>query len=118
MRENNAESEPRTTSPPDDTSARNDDPPRVHRLFDDGPVIDAVPVREPDVPRGTAAPAAPSPGAPPDHAPDHAAGIAPAALIDLWEHLEEHRLRPCRADIDPVAIARQWPNSLMLRVTA
>lgn len=24
----------------DDTSARDDDPPRVHRLFDDGPVID------------------------------------------------------------------------------
>lgn len=101
----------------DDTSARDDDPPRVHRLFDDGPVIDVVPVRETDVWRENADTAAPSSGVPKGHAPDYAADVAPAALIDLWEHLAEHRLRPRRADIDPVAIARQWPNSLMLRVT-
>ena len=101
----------------DDTSARNDDPPRVHRLFDDGPVIDVVPVRETDVSRENADTAAPSSGVPKGHAPDYAAYVAPAALTDLWEHLAEHRLRPRRADIDPVAIARQWPNSLMLRVT-
>lgn len=43
--------------------------------------------------------------------------VAPAALIDLWEHLAASRLRPKVSDLDPVTIARQWPNSLLLRVT-
>ncbi len=43
--------------------------------------------------------------------------VAPAAIIDLWEHLAAERLRPRMRDMDPVAIARQWPNSLLLRVT-
>lgn len=42
--------------------------------------------------------------------------IAPAAVIDLWEHLAKHRLRPMLSDLDPMIIARQWPNSLLLRV--
>ena len=42
--------------------------------------------------------------------------IAPAAVIDLWEHLAADRLRPILADLDPLIIARQWPNSLLLRV--
>lgn len=44
--------------------------------------------------------------------------IAPAAVIDLWEHLAADRLRPVLADLDPGLIARQWPNSLLLRVKA
>lgn len=43
--------------------------------------------------------------------------VAPSAIIDLWEHLAANRLRPQMSDIDPVAIASQWPNSLLLRVT-
>lgn len=42
--------------------------------------------------------------------------VAPAAIIDLWEHLAADRLRPAMSDVDPVAIAGQWPNSLLLRV--
>ena len=42
---------------------------------------------------------------------------APAAVIDLWEHLAAHRLRPKLSDLDAVTVARQWPNSLLLRVT-
>ena len=44
-------------------------------------------------------------------------GVAPSAIIDLWEHLATDRLRPNISDIDPVTIAGQWPNSLLLRVT-
>ncbi len=43
--------------------------------------------------------------------------VAPSAIIDLWEHLATDRLRPKISDIDPVTIAGQWPNSLLLRVT-
>lgn len=43
--------------------------------------------------------------------------VAPAAIIDLWEHLAADRLRPNMSDVDPVTIAGQWPNSLLLRVT-
>lgn len=43
--------------------------------------------------------------------------IAPSAIIDLWEHLAADRLRPNLSDIDPVTVAGQWPNSLLLRVT-
>lgn len=42
--------------------------------------------------------------------------IAPAAMIDLWEHLAAQRLRPEIRDLDTLMIARQWPNSLLLRV--
>ncbi|MBO6782087.1 MAG: hypothetical protein JJ899_02265 [Alphaproteobacteria bacterium] len=42
--------------------------------------------------------------------------VAPAAVIDLWEHLAANRLRPKLSDMDAVTIARQWPNSLLLRV--
>lgn len=42
--------------------------------------------------------------------------VAPSAIIDLWEHLATDRLRPKSSDIDPVTIAGQWPNSLLLRV--
>lgn len=43
--------------------------------------------------------------------------VAPSAIIDLWEHLATDRLRPNISDVDPLAIAGQWPNSLLLRVT-
>lgn len=43
--------------------------------------------------------------------------VAPSAIIDLWEHLAADRLRPNISDVDPVTIASQWPNSLLLRVT-
>jgi hypothetical protein len=43
--------------------------------------------------------------------------VAPSAIIDLWEHLAADRLRPKMSDVDPVTIAGQWPNSLLLRVT-
>jgi len=43
--------------------------------------------------------------------------VAPSAIIDLWEHLAAERLRPNISDVDPVTIAGQWPNSLLLRVT-
>lgn len=43
--------------------------------------------------------------------------VAPSAIIDLWEHLAANRLRPHVSDVDPVSIASQWPNSLLLRVT-
>ena len=43
--------------------------------------------------------------------------VAPSAIIDLWEHLAADRLRPNMSDVDPITIARQWPNSLLLRVT-
>lgn len=43
--------------------------------------------------------------------------VAPAAIIDLWEHLAENRLRPKIGDLDPLVVARQWPNSLLLRVS-
>ncbi|MEP4378312.1 MAG: hypothetical protein ABJ215_03125 [Alphaproteobacteria bacterium] len=45
------------------------------------------------------------------------AHVAPSAMIDLWEHLAADRLRPNMSDVDPVTIAGQWPNSLLLRVT-
>lgn len=45
------------------------------------------------------------------------ANVSPSAIIDLWEHLAADRLRPGLSDIDPVTIAGQWPNSLLLRVT-
>jgi hypothetical protein len=43
--------------------------------------------------------------------------VAPSAIIDLWEHLAANRLRPIMSDVDPITIAGQWPNSLLLRVT-
>ncbi|MBT5571967.1 MAG: hypothetical protein HOJ90_12170 [Alphaproteobacteria bacterium] len=43
--------------------------------------------------------------------------IAPAAIIDLWEHLAGEHLRPKLQELDSLTIARQWPNSLLLRVT-
>lgn len=43
--------------------------------------------------------------------------IAPSAIIDLWEHVAADRLRPDICDFDPLTIAGQWPNSLLLRVT-
>ncbi len=43
--------------------------------------------------------------------------VAPSAIIDLWEHLAADRLRPNMSDVDPITIAGQWPNSLLLRVT-
>ena len=42
--------------------------------------------------------------------------VAPAAMIDLWEHLAAQRLRPELKELDTLVIARQWPNSLLLRV--
>jgi len=42
--------------------------------------------------------------------------VAPAAMIDFWEHLAGHRLRPELGELDAHVIARQWPNSLLLRV--
>ena len=42
--------------------------------------------------------------------------VAPAAMIDVWEHLAAHRLRPELKELDTLVIARQWPNSLLLRV--
>lgn len=80
---------------------------QVHRLFDDAPVIEMHPAA---APRTTT----------PDPAPEAdvvGPGVAPSAIIDLWEHLALNRLRPDLSDVDPVTIARQWPNSLMLRVT-
>ncbi len=53
----------------------------------------------------------------PPEQPAHDAAVAPAAVIDLWEHLAANRLRPKLSDMDAVTIARQWPNSLLLRVT-
>lgn len=47
----------------------------------------------------------------------HEARVAPSAVIDLWEHLAADRLRPVISDVDPITIASQWPNSLLLRVT-
>ena len=103
------------------SETRND---RVHRLFDDAPVIDNAPVIDvaPSDATSTDAPTAarrfdaPTAGTV-EHPAGLGAGVAPSAIIDLWEHLARHRLRPCLSDLDPVIIARQWPNSLMLRVT-
>ena len=52
-----------------------------------------------------------------DAADYHNAPVAPSAIIDLWEHLAANRLRPVMSDVDRITIARQWPNSLLLRVT-
>ena len=52
-----------------------------------------------------------------DAAATRRTSVAPAAIIDLWEHLAADRLRPNMSDVDPVTIAGQWPNSLLLRVT-
>lgn len=43
--------------------------------------------------------------------------VAPSAIIDLWEHLAANRLRPKISDLDPLMVARRWPNSLLLRVS-
>jgi len=48
---------------------------------------------------------------------DDECSVAPSAIIDLWEHLAADRLRPSISDVDPITIAGQWPNSLLLRVT-
>lgn len=54
-----------------------------------------------------------TPGDPP---PPARAAVAPSAIIDLWEHLAAQRLRPEISDLDAHLVARQWPNSLLLRV--
>jgi hypothetical protein len=52
-----------------------------------------------------------------DDTPPCDAPVAPAAIIDLWEHLAKNRLRPKISDLDPLMVARRWPNSLLLRVS-
>lgn len=41
---------------------------------------------------------------------------APTAIIDYWEQLAGERFRPDIAALVHATIARQWPNSLLLRV--
>lgn len=98
----------------------------VHHLFGASPVIEAQAAVTADHHRPAPPRVFPAANkraavqAIPDSAP-HGIGedsaIAPSAIIDLWEHLAADRLRPDINDFDPITIAGQWPNSLLLRVS-
>lgn len=85
-----------------------------HRL----PIALPTPINDDEPSSAPAFGKKPSPSASPVIAPylPEPEKIAPAAVIDLWEHLAADRLRPLIAELDPLVVARQWPNSLLLRV--
>lgn len=87
------------------------EPARTRTLIPiDAPVNDDAPGRSDALP-------AAAPVIDMDETPDCDTPVAPAAIIDLWEHLAENRLRPKISDLDPLMVARRWPNSLLLRVS-
>jgi hypothetical protein len=80
----------------------------------------ALPVERPPSPRAFPSRVRPAPSVPVTAQPvgfQNDERVAPGAVIDLWEHLAANRLRPMLSDLDALVVARQWPNSLLLRAT-